>query len=247
MSSSSKLPEVDKTSLPLYDSKTDSCWGLVDIKNVMKEEVQEAALEDKFPTHKLEVRLSLRDKENYELIVSSLKNGDAQQVAKHSLAHCSVSVVDSQVFELYHDEQQSRSQPLIAWTGANEALLQWKDALNAIIENAEVAQITPQLVEMYASSLAKGSPVSIWSHSTETATAWKDTLLKVTAVATERDKMLRGVYTKKAFERLVSAGQADFSDSHDNHTDIDSVLRPSVGDWHLGGEQDRDEKLKMLI
>jgi hypothetical protein len=117
------------------------------------------------------------------------------------------------------------------------------------LANCSVAQITPQLVELYASHLAKGSPVSIWSHSTETATAWKETLEKVIAVATERDKRLRGVYTKKALEKRISERDGmDLSDSADSstHTDIDLVLKPAY-DWHLGDEVRGADKFRMLI
>ncbi len=117
------------------------------------------------------------------------------------------------------------------------------------LANGSVAQITPQLVELYSSHLAKGSPVSIWSHSPETAAAWKDTLERVVAVATERDKLLRGVYTKRALERRVSERDGmDFSDSTDSssHTDIDLVLKPAH-DWRMGEEARGADKFRMLI
>jgi hypothetical protein len=125
---------VDKFSLPLYRVDSDSCWGLVDVKSVLKDG-EEVELET-FPQHKLEVAMEIRDDQNYELIVFSLVEGE-QQIAKHSLSDCSVSPVDSQIFELFHVNQQSRDRPLIVWAGENHVMLQWKETLNAIIEVAK--------------------------------------------------------------------------------------------------------------
>jgi hypothetical protein len=108
----------------------------VDIKSVLREG-KEVDLET-FPQHRLEIPMAIREDQNYELIVYSLKQGGGdQQLAKHSLSDCSVSSVDSQIFELFHVDQQSHERPLIVWTGVNQAMLQWKETLNAIIETAK--------------------------------------------------------------------------------------------------------------